>query len=134
MVTDAGGVSADIVSPKERSEMMAAVRHQYTPPELTVRRILSSLGHRYRVRNRDLPGSRDIAHRSRQWALFVNGCFWHAHKNCNKTKSEPGAFRVPRTNAEYWKKKLAANRTRAANAIRALRARGFPSLSCGSVA
>jgi len=117
--------TGDIVSSRKRSEMMAAVGQKDTPPEMAVRRILTSLGHRYRVRNRDLPGSPDIANRRRRWAVFVNGCFWHAHKNCEKTKSEPGDFRVPRSNAEFWRRKLSANRTRDANAIRALRARGF---------
>jgi DNA mismatch endonuclease, patch repair protein len=125
MVTDANDASTDIVSPSKRSEMMAAVGQRDTPPELAVRSVLTSLGHRYRVRNRDLPGSPDIANRSRRWAVFVNGCFWHAHKSCPKTKSEPGAFRVPRSNPDFWKEKLNANRSRDAKAIRALRARGF---------
>ena len=117
--------AGDIVSPQKRSEMMAAVGQKDTPPELAVRRILTSLGLRYRVKNRDLPGSPDIANRSRKWAVFVNGCFWHGHKNCSKTKSGPGEFRIPRSNSEFWRDKLETNRKRDARAVRALRARGY---------
>lgn len=116
--------SPDIVSPPKRSEMMARVGQKDTPPELAVRSILTSLGLRYRVRNRDLPGSPDIANRSRRWAVFVNGCFWHGHKNCPRTKPEAG-FRVPAKNSSFWREKFIRNRVRDARAIRALRARGF---------
>jgi DNA mismatch endonuclease, patch repair protein len=115
----------DIVTQTKRSQMMTAVRQQDTAPELAVRRILSSLRIRYRVSNRDLPGSPDVANRSRKWAIFVNGCFWHGHKNCPKTKSGPGEFRVPRSNRIFWREKLKANRSRDARAMRELRARGF---------
>ena len=117
--------SGDIVSPQKRSEMMAAVGQKNTPPEMAVRRILTSLGLRYRLENRDLPGSPDIANRARKWAVLVNGCFWHGHKNCPKTKGGPGQFRVPKSNEEFWREKLQANRRRDARAIRALRRMGF---------
>jgi len=120
-----GNTGSDIVSARKRSEMMAAVGQRDTSPEMAVRSILTSLGARYRVKNRDLPGSPDIANRRRRWAIFVNGCFWHGHKNCPKTKSGPGQFRVPRSNEEFWREKLLANRARDARAIRTLRASGF---------
>lgn len=114
----------DIVSKEKRSSMMSAVAQKDTPPERAVRRILRALGHHYRVRNSDLPGSPDIANRSRRWAVFVHGCFWHGHKNCPKTKSGSG-FRIPKSNAEFWREKLVANRLRDARAIRELREREF---------
>jgi DNA mismatch endonuclease (patch repair protein) len=114
----------DIVSAEKRSEMMAAVGQKDTPPELAVRRMLTALGRRYRVRNRDLPGSPDIANRSREWAIFVHGCFWHGHRNCPKTKAGSD-FRVPATRPEFWREKLETNRRRDARAIRALRGEGF---------
>lgn len=114
----------DIVSAEKRSEMMAAVGQRDTPPELAVRSMLTALGRQYRVRNRDLPGSPDIANRSRGWAIFVHGCFWHGHKNCPKTKTG-SSFKVPVSNSEFWLEKLRANRRRDAKAIRDLRKRGF---------
>jgi DNA mismatch endonuclease Vsr len=60
--------------------MMAAVSQKDTKAELAVRKILYALGVHYRIRNRDLPGSPDIANRSSQWAIVVNGCFWHGQE------------------------------------------------------
>lgn len=114
----------EIVDEPTRSRMMAAVRQTDTKPELAVRRLLRSLGVSYRIRNRDLPGSPDIANRSRRWAVFVNGCFWHGHKNCRKTKSTTSA-RVPKTRAEFWSRKLNANRARDARRCSELRQIGY---------
>src|SRR5580658_1427497 len=104
--------------------MMAAVGQNDTAPELRMRAILRSLGIRYRVRNRDLPGSPDIANRGKKWAIFVNGCFWHGHKNCAKTKSGMG-YRVPKTRSDFWLDKLLANRSRDALRCRELRQMGY---------
>ena len=116
--------SADIVSPQVRSRMMAAVAQEDTRAEMAVRKILHALGIRYRIRNRDLPGSPDIANRSGRWAIFVNGCFWHGHKNCRKTKST-GSPRVPKTRAGFWSEKFIANRARDARRCRELRRLGY---------
>ena len=114
----------DIVSPQVRSCMMAAVRQKDTKAEVAVRKILHALGIRYRIRNRDLPGSPDIANRTAKWAVFVNGCFWHGHKNCWKTKSTSSP-RVPRTHTAFWSEKLVANRARDARQCRELRQLGY---------
>ncbi len=63
--------SSDIVDASTRSRMMAAVGQNDMAPELRIRAILRSLGIRYRVRNRDLSGSPDIANRGKKWAIFV---------------------------------------------------------------
>ncbi|MBI4910997.1 MAG: DNA mismatch endonuclease Vsr [Acidobacteria bacterium] len=120
----AGAGSADIVSAETRSRMMAAVAQKDTRAELQVREILHTSGIRYRIRNGDLPGSPDIANRSSRWAVFVNGCFWHGHKNCRKTKSTT-ASRIPKTRAEFWSNKLVANRVRDAKRCRELRRMGY---------
>jgi DNA mismatch endonuclease (patch repair protein) len=119
-----GAATQDVVSITKRSEMMRSVRQTGTRPELAVRRLLRTLGLKYRVRNRDLPGSPDIANRRRKWAIFVNGCFWHGHKNCPKTKSGTGP-RVPVGNQLFWREKLKANRLRDARTCIALREMGY---------
>jgi DNA mismatch endonuclease (patch repair protein) len=116
--------SNDIVDAQTRSRMMAAVGQKDTGPELKIRAILRGLGIRYRVHNRDLPGSPDVAHRGKRWAIFVNGCFWHGHKNCTKTKSGIG-YRVPKTRTNFWADKLLANRSRDALRCRELRRMGY---------
>jgi DNA mismatch endonuclease (patch repair protein) len=50
--------------------------------------------------------------------VFVNGCFWHRHTGCSRAT-------VPKANNAFWLQKFAANRTRDARAVRALRRRGF---------
>jgi DNA mismatch endonuclease (patch repair protein) len=114
----------DFVSAEARSRIMKSVRRSDTTPEIVVRSLLRSMGLRFRVKNRDLPGSPDVANRKRKWAMFVNGCFWHGHKNCPKTKSD-SASRVPVSNREFWFEKLRTNRQRDAKKSRQLRHLGY---------
>ena len=113
----------DVAVPEIRSRMMRAVRQVDTAPEMAVRKLLRECGVFYRVRNRDLPGSPDIANRSRRWALFVHGCFWHGHADCRKTKGGR-AGRIPKTNSEFWAKKI-AGRARDARKSGELEALGY---------
>lgn len=103
---------------------MRRVGQRATPPERKVAAILRGLGYRYRLNNRALPGSPDLSNQSRGWAVFVNGCFWHGHKNCVKTKSGAGP-RVPKKNGRFWREKIGDNRRRDARKCRQLRALGF---------
>ena len=81
---------------------MRAVRSKDTTPELAVRSLLHSLGYRYRLHRRDLPGCPDIVLPKYRTVIFVHGCFWHGH-SCKR-----GARR-PHTNAEYWHHKIKRN-------------------------
>jgi DNA mismatch endonuclease (patch repair protein) len=92
---------------------MSKVRQTGTAPEVAIRRALSSLGHRYTLKNRDLPGSPDLANRSRKWAVFVHGCYWHRHAHCSRATT-------PKSNTAFWLAKFAANRARDAAAASAL--------------
>lgn len=80
---------------------MQAVKQKDTKPEMAVRRLLFSLEYRYRLHRKDLPGKPDIVFPGRKKAIFVHGCFWHAH-GC--PKGQP-----PKSNLEYWGPKLEAN-------------------------
>ncbi len=106
----------------DRSAVMRRVKARDTKPELQVRRLLRNLGHTgYRLDRRDLPGRPDIAFIGRRQAIFVHGCFWHGH-DCRR-----GA-RAPKTNAEYWRAKIARNRARDEAALAALAATGWEAL------
>ena len=35
----------------------------------------------------------------------MNGCFWHGHEGCKY-------YRVPKTNTEFWERKISRNRER----------------------
>jgi DNA mismatch endonuclease (patch repair protein) len=101
-----------------RSELMKRVRRSRSDIEESVGRLLRELGIAYRRNVRSLPGSPDFANKRRKWAIFVNGCFWHAHRNCRLGTQ-------PSRNAEFWSSKFADNRKRDSQKIRALRSQGF---------
>lgn len=111
----------EVVVDDDTSRRLGQVRQTDTKPERLVRAALRELGHHYRVRNRDLPGSPDIANRKRRWAIFVHGCYWHRHDGCNKATT-------PKRNRQFWLDKFEANRTRDARAIEALSILGYASL------
>jgi DNA mismatch endonuclease (patch repair protein) len=110
-----------IVVDDETSARMGRIRQKGTKPELIVRHLIHSLGHRYRVENRDLPGSPDIANRSRGWTVFVHGCYWHRHPGCAKTTT-------PRRNRAFWEEKFRANIKRDKRAVRQLRRMGYQTM------
>ena len=108
----------DVYPPWKRSAVMRRVKDRGTGPELALRRLIWSLGGRYRLNRRDLPGKPDIVLAGRRLAIRVHGCFWHGH-DCAR-----GA-RVPKANREYWVGKVAANRERDRAAHSALEALGW---------
>lgn len=118
-------MSNDIVSPQTRSRMMRAVGQRGTRAELAVRDLLRSIGvSHYRLNNKSLAGSPDISNRRQGWAIFVNGCFWHGHRNCPKTKG--GKYgRIPVTRQDFWSAKIDANRKRDARKRRELIKQGL---------
>jgi hypothetical protein len=67
---------------------MSRIRSSGTAPERVVRQILSRSGSKYRMNVRDLPGKPDFANKTRKFAIFVHGCFWHSHENCAGVGSE----------------------------------------------
>lgn len=76
-----------------------------TTPELRLRRLLREAGYPgYRLHWKKAPGRPDIAYPGRKIAIFVNGCFWHRCPHCNPP--------MPKSNAEFWAAKFAANRER----------------------
>ena len=91
----------DVHSPKQRSFNMSRIRSRDTKPELMVRKWLWSHGYRYRLHCRDLPGKPDVVFLGRRKVIFVNGCFWHRH-DCRY-------FKWPKSNAEFWKRKIEGN-------------------------
>ena len=108
----------DTVSQAQRHKNMAAIRSKNTKPEMIVRRFLFSRGFRYRLYHKRLPGHPDIVMRKYRTCIFVNGCFWHGHEGCS-------AFRMPKTNTEFWKKKITRNQCRDKQDLVALAALGW---------
>lgn len=80
--------------------------------------MLHGLGYRYRLHRADLPGQPDLVFPSRHKIVFVNGCFWHRHTDCDQV-------RIPATNRDYWLTKLERNRARDARNIALLEETGW---------
>ncbi|MBP2666936.1 MAG: vsr [Firmicutes bacterium] len=70
--------------------------------EMRVRRLLFSLGYRYRLHVATLPGKPDIVFPGRRKVVFVHGCFWHRHEGCRRAT-------VPDQNADFWRRKIERN-------------------------
>ena len=92
-------------SPEVRRRTMQAVKSKNTAPELLVRSLAHRMGYRFRLHRKDLPGKPDLAFPGRRKVIFVHGCFWHGH-DC------PRGARVPKSNRDYWTKKIARNKER----------------------
>jgi DNA mismatch endonuclease (patch repair protein) len=111
----------DTISAKRRSANMRAIRSADMKPEMMVRRLTFSLGYRYRLHRKSLPGKPDLVFGPRRKVIFVHGCFWHQHPICIDG-------RMPKSNTVYWDKKLARNIERDAENLAALEAAGWKSL------
>jgi len=87
---------------EQRSRNMSAIKSKNTKPEITVRKLLHSMGYRFRLHRKDLPGSPDIVLPKYKTVIFVHGCFWHRHENCKYATT-------PKTRKEFWEKKFREN-------------------------
>ncbi len=84
---------------------MGRVRNKDTKPEMRVRRLVHSLGYRYRLHYGKLPGRPDLVFPGRKKVIFVHGCYWHRHEGCARC-------RWPKSKLDFWVPKLEKNRLR----------------------
>ncbi|HVX10202.1 MAG TPA: very short patch repair endonuclease [Pirellulales bacterium] len=108
----------DTLTVAERSRRMSLVRAKDTKPELVVRRLVHSLGYRYRLHISSLPGCPDLVFPSRRKVILVHGCFWHQH-SCKL------GDRMPKSRLKFWRPKLERNRLRDTETMRSLRHLGW---------
>ena len=87
---------------EQRSRNMSAIKSKNTKPEIKVRKVLHSMGYRFRLHRKDLPGSPDIVLPKYKTVIFVHGCFWHRHENCKYAST-------PKTRQEFWEAKFQEN-------------------------
>lgn len=96
----------DRMTKEQRSKNMSHIRSKDTSIELKVRKYLFSLGYRYRVNYKELPGKPDIVFTKKKIAIFIHGCYWHGH-NCNSRYAH-----VSKSNTDYWNTKIQRNQER----------------------
>ena len=97
---------------------MAAVRSKDTTPEMKVRRLVHSMGYRYKLHSSNLPGKPDLVFISQKKVIFVHGCFWHGHNGCSKS-------RLPKTRVDFWQPKIENNVRRDRRVKQALNRKGW---------
>lgn len=105
-------------SKEARSKNMSNIPSKDTKPEETVRKYLFSKGFRYRKNVSSMPGKPDIVLPKYKTVVFVNGCFWHAHKDCKW-------FVPPKSNSDFWNKKFKYNIERDSKNYKLLEEKGW---------
>jgi len=96
---------------------MSKIKNKDTDIELKVRKWLFAKGFRYRVNVRKLPGTPDIVLKKYNCVIFINGCFWHGH-DCKDGH-------LPKSNTEFWEKKIGSNKARDLKNVEALQKEGW---------
>lgn len=109
---------ADVLTPLQRHRNMAAIHSTSTKPEIRLRKELWRKGFRYRKNDKRLPGTPDIVLSKYRTVVFVHGCFWHGHKGCKN-------YTIPKSNTDYWVKKISRNQERDQEVWRQLEAKGW---------
>ncbi|MGO7997856.1 very short patch repair endonuclease [Rhizobium ruizarguesonis] len=112
----------DRITAERRSANMRQIKSKGMKPELLVRRLVHSMGFRFRLHRADLPGKPDLVFASRKKVIFVHGCFWHQHPECKHAHT-------PRSNSDYWLPKLSRNVARDAIAQEHLQEAGWKVLT-----
>ncbi len=120
---------SDVFSKRKRSAVMSAIRSRgNAATELRLIAIFRAHGFTGWRRGASLQGKveggqlkpfrvkPDFVFRAQRLAVFVDGCFWHG---C------PLHATQPKNNAAFWRRKIAANRTRDRLVTRTLRAMGW---------
>lgn len=92
----------DIKTKEDRSKNMSAIHSKNTKPEVYLRKLLFSKGFRYRNNVKNIVGHPDIYLAKYNTAIFVNGCFWHRHKDCKYAY-------IPKSRVEFWNNKFINN-------------------------
>jgi len=93
----------DNLTVEQRHKNMKNIRSSHTLPEL---KIMKELRHRkiYFASNvAKIIGKPDIVFRRKKVIVFIDSDFWHGH---------PTRFKAPKSNQEYWVKKITRNRAR----------------------
>ena len=92
----------DNLTKEQRSKNMSRILSKNTKPEVIFRKKLHSLGYRYSLHKKELPGKPDLYLKKYNLAIFIHGCFWHRHQGCSRCST-------PSQNKDYWKAKFKKN-------------------------
>lgn len=96
---------------------MASISGKETEPEKMVRSFLFKQGFRFRKNLKTLVGKPDIVLPKYKTLIFIHGCFWHGH-NCKRAA-------LPKSNIDFWRKKIESNTVRDKRVIKELKKAGW---------
>ena len=108
----------DVFTKAKRSEIMSRIKGHNTSPENIIAILLRKLKTRFHRNVKSIIGQPDFVIYPEKTVIFVHGCFWHNHANCNRAK-------LPTTNRAFWKQKILGNKRRDDKITRLLRKRGW---------
>ena len=97
--------SVDTFTKADRSRIMRAVPSIGTTAENKCESLLRTLKLKFSKHSPDLVGRPDFILKGFRLAIFVHGCFWHAHEGCKNST-------LPTSNVAYWVQKIDSNRRR----------------------
>ena len=97
---------------------MAHISGKNTKPEIVIRKLVHQLGYCFRLYKKELPGKPDLVFSKHKKIIFINGCFWHHHKDCTRST-------LPATNKKFWREKIERNVKNDKTVYRKLRKLGW---------
>lgn len=106
---------ADVMTPAQRSALMARIKAADTGPERLLRSELHCRGLRFFKHVKTLPGRPDIVFPRAMVAVFIDGDFWHGYQFLRWKAKLPS----------FWQEKIEGNRLRDRRNHRRLRAHGW---------
>jgi|TARA_B100001964_G_C13651280_1_gene344828 DNA mismatch endonuclease (patch repair protein) len=108
----------DIINKKRRSWNMSRIRSTNTQPEITVRSFLHRNGFRFRLHQKSIYGRPDIVLKKYKTVIFIDGCFWHRHKDCTYAYT-------PKSRIDFWNNKFESNIKRDKKVNKSLKNEGW---------
>lgn len=92
----------DNLTPDDRRKTMRAVKGKGTKPERRLWAMLAGMGIQgWRKNDASIIGRPDVVFTKQRVAIFIDGCFWHGCPVCRR--------KIPKTNQDYWERKIQRN-------------------------
>lgn len=95
-------IMANTITKEQRRKNMQAIKSVSKLEEIVSKKLWNA-GYRFRRNTKGLFGKPDISIKKYKIVIFIDSCFWH---QC------PQHGNMPKTNREFWEKKLKRNKER----------------------
>ncbi len=106
----------DNLTPEQRRKNMQNIRSEGTVPERLIAAALRKRKIYFAKNVKTVFGRPDFVFRRKKVAVFVDSDFWHGRR---------GRFVMPKSNTDFWEKKIKRNRCRDKEVSRELKKQGW---------